>query len=81
MFAGYGMERSFSAGPGTRGVKIAKGGGKDRIVGDERTDERLSNQPANGTRQPNQRRELFRQSQRQQERRPISVKIRKHATH
>jgi len=63
-------------------VKISRGEGVEEgdghIVRDERTDERLGNQPANGTRKPHQRRELFRQSQTQQERRPISVRVRKH---
>lgn len=69
----------FSDRPGTRGVKISNREGEGYTVGDGRTDERLGNQPANGTRQPHQRRELLRQSQTQQERGPISIRSRKHS--
>ena len=58
------------SGDQARGGEDFKGGARERergregegwIVGDGRTDERLGNQPANGTREPHQRRELFRQ--------------------
>jgi len=59
--------KKFSVDQARGGEDFKEGGGEKeregRIVGDGRTDERLGNQPANGTRKPHQRRELFRQSQ------------------